>query len=96
MDTHGYRVAGIWAFNARNPNKFLPMGHARAAIGRSRPQPGDTIFTNRHGAILTLVEDTSAGAHAPFFAACDVDQYQGTGDGVDDAAGMRWTTEERP
>jgi hypothetical protein len=83
-------MAGIWAFNSRNPGEFPPMGHARAAIGRSRrPQPGDTIFTNRHSAILTLAEDTSAGAHAPFFAACDVDQYQGTGDDVDDAAGMR-------
>jgi len=89
VDTHGYRKAGIWAFNSRNPGEFPPMGHARAAIGRSRAQTGDAIFTNRHSAILTLAEDTSAGAHAPFFAACDVDQYQGTGDGVDDAAGMR-------
>ena len=63
VNTHGHQVVDTWAFNAQDLNEFLSMEHMRAAIDRVRPKPGDKLVTNKRRPILTLVEDTSPGAH---------------------------------
>ncbi len=79
VNTHGHQVVDTWAFNAHDLNEFLSMEHMRAAIDRVRPKPGDKLVTNKRRPILTLVEDTSPGAHDTFIAACDIYRYQGLG-----------------
>ena len=79
VNTHGHQVVDTWAFNAHDLHEFLSMEHMRAAIDRVRPRPGDKLVTNKRRPILTLVEDTSPGAHDTFIAACDIYRYQGLG-----------------
>jgi uncharacterized protein len=51
------------------------MEHSRPYYMKLRPEVGDTLVTNRRQPILTLVEDTSGGAHDTLIAACDQPRY---------------------
>jgi uncharacterized protein YcgI (DUF1989 family) len=75
INTHGQQVVDTWAFNAGDLAEFMSMEHSRANFMKLRPSPGDSFFSNARRPILTLVEDTSGGAHDTLMAACDNTRY---------------------
>src|SRR5215467_14434332 len=75
INTHGEQVVDTWAFNANDPGEFMSMEHTRAHTLRLVPRIGDIFRTNRRRAVLTLIEDTSAGVHDTLIAACDRNRY---------------------
>src|SRR3989441_10496256 len=72
INTHGTQVVDTWAFNARDVTEWMSMEASRAWFMKLRAAVGDTFLTNQRRPILTLVEDTSGGAHDTLMAACDV------------------------
>lgn len=65
--------------SSQPPMEYLSLPHTRAANNRLVPQVGDTLLTNLRNPILTLVEDTTPGAHDTLTAACDAAQYAALG-----------------
>ncbi|KAF2501533.1 hypothetical protein BU16DRAFT_500691 [Lophium mytilinum] len=57
------------------PMEYLSLPHTRASSHRLVPQAEDTLLTNLRAPILTVVEDTSTGAHDTLTAACDASLY---------------------
>lgn len=79
INTHGSQVVDSWAFMAADPTEFMSMEHSRVGIGRVNPKRGDTLLSNHRRPILTLVEDTTPGAHDTLIAACDRYRYEQLG-----------------
>jgi uncharacterized protein YcgI (DUF1989 family) len=75
VNTHGSQVVDTWAFNAEDLGEWMSMEHSRPYYMKLRPEVGDTLVTNGRRPILTLVEDTSGGAHDTLIAACDQPRY---------------------
>ena len=75
VNTHGQQVVDTWAFAQRDLREFMSMEHTRATLTKMRPEVGDALYSNRRRPILTLVEDTSSGAHDTLMAACDDYRY---------------------
>ena len=75
INTHGQQVVDTWAFNAGDLSEFMSMEHSRVNFMKLRPARGDSFFSNARRPILTLVEDTSGGAHDTLMAACDNARY---------------------
>ena len=71
ISTHGTQVVDTWAFSAEDPTEWMSMEASRAWFLKLRAAVGDSFLTNRRRTILTLVEDTSGGAHDMLMAACD-------------------------
>ncbi|KAF2275022.1 uncharacterized protein EI97DRAFT_459660 [Westerdykella ornata] len=74
------------AFTKMNPSKsdqppmeYLSLPHTRAATHHLAPEVDDTLLTNLRSPIMTLVEDTTPGAHDTLTAACDVSLYAALG-----------------
>src|SRR5881397_636939 len=63
INTHGTQVVDTWAFNASDVTEWMSMEASRAWFMKRR-------------AILTLVEDTSGGAHDTLIASCDAPRYR--------------------
>src|SRR5712691_3387488 len=76
INTHGTQVVDTWAFNARDVTEWMSMEASRAWFMKLRAAVGDAFLTNQRRPILTLVEDTSGGAHDTLMAACDVPRYR--------------------
>jgi len=83
--------AAYSAYTKLNPNfsnlppmEYLSLPHTRASSHSLVPRPEDTLLTNLRAPILTLIEDTSPGAHDTLTAACDASLYATLG--VDKAA----------
>ena len=62
-NTHGTQVVDTWAFNANDVTEWMSMEASRAWFMKLRAAVGDTFLTNQRRPILTLIEDTSGGAH---------------------------------
>ena len=75
INTHGEQVVDTWAFNRDDLDEFMSMEHTRAHTLALVPWVGDILRTNRRRPILTVVEDTSGGAHDTLIAACDRYRY---------------------
>lgn len=75
VNTHGEQVVDTWAFNAGDPGEFMSMEHTRATLLKLVPEVGDSLFSNRRRAILTVTEDSSPGVHDTLLAACDKERY---------------------
>ncbi len=75
VNTHGAQVVDTWAFSAADTAEWMAMDASRAWFMKLRAAVGDTFVTNRRRPILTLVEDTSGGAHDTLMAACDLERY---------------------
>ena len=75
INTHGTQVVDTWAFCAGDTAEWMSMEASRAWFLRLLPRVGDTFVTNQRRPILTLVEDTSGGAHDTLIAACDAPRY---------------------
>ena len=76
INTHGTQVVDTWAFSALDPTEWMSMEASRAWFMKLRADVGDTFRTNQRRPILTLVEDTSGGAHDTLMAACDLPRYR--------------------
>ncbi|KAF2741438.1 hypothetical protein EJ04DRAFT_453899, partial [Polyplosphaeria fusca] len=57
------------------PMEYLSLPHTRSTTHRLVPQVDDTLLSNLRNPIMTLVEDTTPGAHDTLTAACDASQY---------------------
>jgi uncharacterized protein YcgI (DUF1989 family) len=75
VNTHGSQVVDTWAFNAEDISEWMSMEHSRAYYMKLSPEVEDTMVTNLRRPVLTLVEDTSGGAHDTLIAACDGPRY---------------------
>lgn len=76
INTHGTQVVDTWAFSARDATEWMSMEASRAWFLRLAAAVGDTFVTNQRRPILTLVEDTSGGAHDTLIAPCDAPRYR--------------------
>ncbi|KAL5390994.1 hypothetical protein DPSP01_001491 [Paraphaeosphaeria sporulosa] len=65
--------------NDQPPMEYLSLPHTRAATYRLVPELNDTLLTNLRNPLMTLVEDTSPGAHDTLTAACDANMYAALG-----------------
>lgn len=79
INLHGQQVVDTWAFSALDSAEFMSMEHSRVGMNRISPKVGDALLSNRRRPILTLLEDTSGGAHDTLIAACDVYRYRALG-----------------
>jgi uncharacterized protein YcgI (DUF1989 family) len=59
--------------------EYLSLPHTRAASHKLVPEVDDELLTNLRNPIVTLIEDTSPGAHDTLTAACDANQYASLG-----------------
>ncbi|WP_163799166.1 DUF1989 domain-containing protein [Mycolicibacterium sediminis] len=80
VDTEGGQVGDLFAFAADDPGEYLSAAHTRTAVSRLFPRIGEHFATNRRRPILTLVADTSPGAHDMLIAACDAARYDALGE----------------
>ena len=76
INTHGSQVVDTWAFSARDVTEWMSMEASRAWFLRLAAAVGDTFVTNQRRPVLTLVEDTSGGAHDTLIAPCDAPRYR--------------------
>ena len=76
INTHGAQVVDTWAFSAADATEWMSMEASRAWFMKLRAALGDTFLTNQRRPILSLVEDTSGGAHDTLMAACDLPRYR--------------------
>ncbi len=67
INTHGSQVVDTWAFSANDVTEWMSMECSRAWFMKLRAALRP---------ILTLVEDTSGGAHDTLMAACDAPRYR--------------------
>ncbi|KAJ4286136.1 hypothetical protein N0V90_013485 [Kalmusia sp. IMI 367209] len=65
--------------NDQPPMEYLSLPHTRAATNHLVPEINDTLLTNLRNPLMTLVEDTSTGAHDTLTAACDANMYAALG-----------------
>ncbi|KAG9187717.1 hypothetical protein G6011_05588 [Alternaria panax] len=65
--------------SSQPPMEYLSLPHTRAASHKLVPEVDDELLTNLRNPIVTLVEDTSPGAHDTLTAACDANQYASLG-----------------
>ncbi|KAJ4313570.1 hypothetical protein N0V94_006894 [Neodidymelliopsis sp. IMI 364377] len=61
------------------PMEYLSLPHTRASSYKLVPEVDDTLLTNLRNPIITLVEDSSPGAHDTLTAACDANLYTALG-----------------
>jgi uncharacterized protein YcgI (DUF1989 family) len=61
------------------PMEYLSLPHTRAASYKLVPDVNDELLTNLRNPIITLIEDTSPGAHDTLTAACDANLYTALG-----------------
>jgi uncharacterized protein YcgI (DUF1989 family) len=59
--------------------EYLSLPHTRASSHKLVPEVDDGLLTNLRNPILTLIEDTSPGAHDTLTAACDANLYTALG-----------------
>ena len=76
INTFGSQVVDTWAFNAGDRHEFMSMEHSRSCLEKLAPAVGDSLFSNKRQAILTVVEDTSPGVHDMLLSACDAERYR--------------------
>lgn len=79
VDPEGGQVGDLFAFAAAEPDEYLSAAHTRTSVSRLFPRIGEHFVTNRRRPILTLIADTSPGAHDMLIAACDAARYDALG-----------------
>jgi uncharacterized protein YcgI (DUF1989 family) len=75
INTHGTQVVDTWAFSANDLAEWMAMEASRAWFLKLAAAVGDSFVTNQRRPILTLLEDTSGGAHDTLIAPCDRWRY---------------------
>jgi len=72
----GSQVCDFWAFVDGDTNHFLSAEHTRSTLQKLSPAVGDALYSNRRHAMVSVVEDTSAGTHDFLMSACDPRRYE--------------------
>ena len=75
VNTEGSQVVDLWAFVKTDTSEFLSTEHTRSCLQKLIPSQGDSLFSNKRRAILTIIEDTSPGIHDMLLSACDQERY---------------------
>ena len=75
VNTEGSQVVDLWAFIQTDPSEHLSTEHTRSCLQKLIPQTGDTLYSSRRRAILSISADTSAGIHDMLLSACDEERY---------------------
>jgi uncharacterized protein YcgI (DUF1989 family) len=78
-NVHGGQVVDTWALAAADTSEYLSMEHTRTSLRKLVPTAGDHLYSSRRRPLLTLIEDTSPGAHDTLIAACDRERYRQLG-----------------
>ena len=76
---HGGQVVDTWALARTDLREYLSMQHTRTSLGKLVPAAGDHLYSSSRRPLLTLLEDTSPGAHDTLIAACDRERYRQLG-----------------
>ena len=76
---HGGQVVDTWALARTDLREYLSMQHTRNSLGKLVPAAGDHLYSSSRRPLLTLIEDTSPGAHDTLIAACDRERYRQLG-----------------
>jgi len=76
---HGGQVVDTWALARTDLREYLSMQHTRTSLGKLVPVTGDHLYSSSRRPLLTLVDDTSPGAHDTLIAACDRERYRQLG-----------------
>ena len=76
---HGGQVVDTWALARTDLREYLSMQHTRTSLGKLVPAAGDHLYSSSRRPLLTLVDDTSPGAHDTLIAACDRERYRQLG-----------------
>ncbi|KAA0080498.1 urea carboxylase-associated family protein [Mycolicibacterium sp. P9-64] len=79
IDVEGGQVGDLFAFAAGDAGEHLSASHTRTSTGKLFPAIGEQFVTTLRRPILTLVDDTSPGAHDMLIAACDPARYRALG-----------------
>lgn len=59
--------------------EYMSMPHCHASTLHLSPRVGDTMASNLRAPIMTMLEDSSRGAHDTLIAACDPQRYKELG-----------------
>jgi uncharacterized protein len=78
-DLEGQQPIDFWAFNGEDPNEHLSVAHTRVANMSMVVRKGQSAYTNKRRAIVTLIEDNSPGQHDMLLAACDKTRFETLG-----------------
>lgn len=76
IEAFGPQVVDTWAFAVRDPLEFMSMEHSRSCLQKLTTSVSDSMYSNRRRPILTIVEDTTPGAHDMLLSACDAERYR--------------------
>jgi aminomethyltransferase len=77
-DLQGCQVSDFLAFDRDRPGLGISTTVTRALVDGLFPQPGQGIYDDEGGKLLTLVEDT-VGRHDTFGIACNREYYESLG-----------------
>ena len=76
VNIEGMQVVDVWAFKQSDTAEFLSNEHTRSCLEKLTPTVGDSLYSNRRHALLTVVADTSPGVHDLLLSACDIERYR--------------------
>ncbi|WP_081631009.1 DUF1989 domain-containing protein [Aureimonas ureilytica] len=80
IDPEGQQVADLWAFAADSKTiDWLSVSQTRDIIERLFPKVGESFYSERAEALLTLLEDNSPCPHDMLFPACNRGLYERAG-----------------
>lgn len=79
INTHGSQVLDTWAFSAADITEYMSMDHTRSVNSRWAVAVGIVFVSTRRRPMLTLVEDSTPGAHDTLLCACNAEIYQELG-----------------
>ena len=80
IDPEGQQVADLWAFAADSKTiDWLSVSQTRDITERLFPKVGESFYSERAEALLTLVEDNSPCPHDMLFPACNRGLYERAG-----------------
>jgi uncharacterized protein len=75
INTHGSQVLDTWAFRDGDMREYMCMEHTRSLNSRWTIAVGSRLVSTRRRPMLTVVEDTSPGAHDTLLCACSPEIY---------------------
>lgn len=75
INTHGSQVLDTWAFRDGDMREYMCMEHTRSLNSRWTITVGTKLVSTRRRSMLTIVEDTTPGAHDTLLCACSPEIY---------------------
>jgi uncharacterized protein YcgI (DUF1989 family) len=78
-NVEGCQIADFFALIEDDFEELLSPAVTRLATFKMFPDVGEAFYSNRHRAVLTLLEDNSPGTHDMTFACCDSPFYVSLG-----------------